>query len=367
LARQKTVSVQDVKQKNISTKLQKAAEVAMADVIGLREGEEVLISTNFDCDGFTIGRALFDTTKAMGGKPVMVVQERKSLFDFAERLTLEAMRAEPDVIISVPSYVGGKDPFGTTIGYVGKDGKKYESILYKLLGDRKIRSFWSPQVTVDMFERCVPIDYASLYRTAGKLMDVLNAGKEVKLMSPSGTNALISIDGRKAMGDDKPFNLPGIGGNLPCGEVFISPAIEGVSGTFVFDGTVVLDNASVIPKTPIKVTMKNGYVDQVTGGTEAKMLLNVIKKGEAMAHEKGAKDLEKNARHIGELGIGLNPAAKMTGYLLEDEKILRTTHIAIGANYDHDANALIHLDCLIKIPDMWVDNKQIMKNGKLLL
>ena len=57
----------------------------------------------------------------------------------------------------------------------------------------------------------------------------------------------------------------------------------------------------------------------------------------------------------------------MTGHLLEDEKILKTTHIAIGANYDYDANALIHLDCLIKTPDMWVDNKQVMKNGKLLL
>ena len=45
------------------------------------------------------------------------------------------------------------------------------------------------RVTVDMFERCVPIDYASLYRTADKLMKVLNAGKEVKLVSWPGTNA----------------------------------------------------------------------------------------------------------------------------------------------------------------------------------
>ena len=135
----------------------------------------------------------------------------------------------------------------------------------------------------------------------------------------------------------------------------------------MFDGTINLDNGSVIPKKPVKVTMKNGYVDQVTGGEEAKMLLNVIKKGEAMAHERGAKDLERNARHIGELGIGLNPAAIMTGNLLEDEKIIKTIHLAIGNNYDNDANALIHQDCLIIEPDMWVDGKQVMKKGKLSL
>jgi leucyl aminopeptidase (aminopeptidase T) len=97
------------------------------------------------------------------------------------------------------------------------------------------------------------------------------------------------------------------------------------------------------------------------------MLLGVVKKGEQMARDKGQKDMERYARHIGELGIGLNPAAKMTGNMLEDEKLYKTVHIAIGANYDYDANALIHQDCLIKDPDLWVDGKRIMKKGNLLL
>ena len=58
----------------------------------------------------------------------------------------------------------------------------------------------------------------------------------------------------------------------------------------------------------------------------------------------------RNARNIGELGIGLNPAAIITGKMLEDEKAFRTCHIAIGENYDNDAHALIHLDGVIKEP-----------------
>ena len=370
LARKKTIGKTIEKagkaENKPSTRLELAANIAMADIIGLREGEEVLIVTNFDCDGFIISKALFDATKALGGKPVMVVQEKKKLFDHAERMVLEIMKARPDIILSLPAFGSGKDPYGMSVGYMGRDGKKYSSILNKLLvGDRCVRSFWSPQVTVDMFERCVPIDYASMYKTAGKLARILNAGKEVRLASKSGTDAIISIDGRKALGDDRPFDIPGIGGNLPCGEVFISPAIEGVTGTFVFDGTITLDSSTVIPKNPVKVTMKDGYVDEITGGEEAKMLLKVVQKGECMAREQDNKELERNARHIGELGIGLNQAAKMTGNLLEDEKLLKTVHIAIGSNYDFDANALIHQDCLIKEPDMWVDGRQIMKKGVL--
>ena len=139
MAKLKTVTVtkQRIEQKNISPKLEHAARVAMSDIMGLKENEEVLITTNFGCDGFIIARALYDATIAMKGKPVVVVQEKKSMFDFAERLLLETMRAEPDIVISVPSYVGGKDPYGVNIGYVGRDGKKYQSLMTKLLdGDR---------------------------------------------------------------------------------------------------------------------------------------------------------------------------------------------------------------------------------------
>ena len=58
----------------------------------------------------------------------------------------------------------------------------------------------------------------------------------------------------------------------------------------------------------------------------------------------------RNARNIGELGIGLNPTATITGNMLEDEKAFRTCHIAIGENYDNDAHALIHLDGVIRNP-----------------
>jgi leucyl aminopeptidase (aminopeptidase T) len=41
-------------------------------------------------------------------------------------------------------------------------------------------------------------------------------------------------------------------------------------------------------------------------------------------------------------------------------------HFAIGKNFDNDAPALIHQDCLVLDPSVWVDDRQIMKDGGLL-
>jgi leucyl aminopeptidase (aminopeptidase T) len=112
---------------------------------------------------------------------------------------------------------------------------------------------------------------------------------------------------------------------------------------------------------------KDGYISEVTGSPDAEALLNVIKSGEKRARDLGMVDEVRNARNIGELGIGLNYQAKMVNNMLEDEKVGKTCHFAIGFNYDNDGPALIHQDCLVKSPSIWVDGKQILKDGDIII
>lgn len=118
------------------------------------------------------------------------------------------------------------------------------------------------------------------------------------------------------------------------------------------------DGDSIL-ETPITCKVENGYVTEISGGEEAKRLLKTITEAEnrSIEYEKNGKLPEgqgeiykKNARNIGELGIGLNPAASITGNMLEDEKAFRTCHFAIGENYDNDAPSLIHLDGVVRNP-----------------
>jgi leucyl aminopeptidase (aminopeptidase T) len=55
--------------------------------------------------------------------------------------------------------------------------------------------------------------------------------------------------------------------------------------------------------------------------------------------------------------------------LLEDEKVLGTVHIALGDNktMGGKVHVPIHLDGVIKQPNVYFDNKLIMEKGKLLI
>ena len=60
---------------------------------------------------------------------------------------------------------------------------------------------------------------------------------------------------------------------------------------------------------------------------------------------------------IGELGIGINPKARLTGNLLEDEKAYRTAHIAFGNNEEMPGGqnrSKVHRDYLFHNPTMSV-------------
>jgi len=348
-------------------KLIDVSRTVMEHVLGIEEGEEILIVTN-PGEVLEISLSLFEAAKEFKAKPTVIVQDAKGALDYAERAVIEAIKSESDIVISISEKKLGKDPYGINIGYVGRDNKKYSHIFEKLLrGDKRIRAFWSPGITKEMYLRSVPMDYEKLREEAKILAEILEKGKEVHITSEKGTDLWISIEGRKPLKDDGDFRKPGRGGNLPAGEVFISPAIGKSEGVIVFDGTLGLGGESIIPKDPVKVYVENGFVTKIVGGEEAKKLEEAIKKAEKMALDIGKEEYAKNSWHLGELGIGLNPKAQMSGKLLEDEKIRKTIHIAIGANYDNDAPALNHYDCLIWYPTMEIDGEIIMKRGEFTI
>jgi len=358
----------------VSKELLRAANVAVNEVLGVKKGEHILIITNPVRNVYRISQALYLASHNANASPTLMIQPKKTTFDLAEPAVINAIKSEPEIVISMSAERLGKDMKGLANPYKGLDGKTYTHIFSHLLrGVKKIRAFWSPTVTIDMFTRTVPIDYPSLQKTSAKVAERMKNAAEITVKTALGTNITFGIKGRKPMTDDGDFKTPGKGGNLPCGEVFISPALGTANGTIVFDGSITLEKTLII-KEPVKVTVKEGFVTDIEGGKEAKKLEAYIRKAEKkpfkmakkgeLAKEK-AKEYAKNARNIGEFGIGLNPKARIVGNVLEDEKVLGTVHFAIGSNYDQDALALIHSDGIVKNPTVTVDGKPLMKQGKL--
>jgi leucyl aminopeptidase (aminopeptidase T) len=358
--------------------LWKAARVAMNEVMAVKKDETVLIITNPLDDVLAISRALYDATVAAGGAPTLMVQQVKSQLDFAEPSVLKAIGSEPNIIISISHNKLGKDK--ALMKRPIKVGKKhYDHIFNYLLGERKSRSFWSPSITKPMFIKTVPVNYPEMRGLCKRLAKLLTKASDVHITTAKGMDLTIGLKGRKGQSDDGDFRRPGSGGNLPCGEVYISPELGASSGTIVFDGSIASYKGEIIIKRPIEVKVKDGFVTKVSGGIEAKELQDTLTRAghqvdkffkEGKLNKAVASEYKKNINNLGELGIGLNKNCSIVGNILEDEKVFKTCHIAIGANYDEDANTLIHLDGIIKNPTMTANiggrSKKIMDKGTLV-
>ncbi|MBI9101717.1 MAG: aminopeptidase [Spirochaetales bacterium] len=355
-----------------------AARVAINDALQVKKDEKVLIITNPEEEVSEISQALYRASNDAGAKTVLVYQDIKNQLSFAEDCVIGAIGAAPDVLISMSHDKLGKDFMAITEPFE-YEGKSINNTFHYLLKSKQTRSFWSPSTTIDMFTNMVPIDYARLKKEALWVKEIFDKAASIRVTAPGGTDITFGVQARKGMLDDGDFSRPGAGGNLPAGETFISPEVGSSEGVIVFDGSISSYNGIILIEEPIRVEYRNGFAVSVTGGKEAEELLKTITLAEenAIAYEKEGKipagageAYKKNARSLGELGIGLNPAATITGNMLGDEKVYKTCHFAIGSNYDDDAEALIHLDGLVLKPTtlaIMEDGKEVVitKDGKL--
>jgi leucyl aminopeptidase (aminopeptidase T) len=359
--------------------LKEAARIAIEVSLKVQKGEQVLIISNPRPDVAAVAEALYDAGIDAGGRPILLYQPVKPQLAFAEPATLAAFNAKPEVVISLSDEKLGKDPKGIASPYE-YNGAKYDHIFHlQQYGEKTCRAFWSPSTTVESFVRTVPIDYAVLQRRCAAIKTILDEAVEVHVSAPGGTDITIGLKGRAGKSDDGNFSAPGSGGNLPAGETFISPENGTAQGRICFDGSIAIDVGEIIINTPIECIVKDGFVTEIRGKDEAAQLLHTIEAAERNAREferdgklpPGSGEIyARNARNIGELGIGLNPAACITGKMLEDEKAFHTCHFAIGQNYDEDAPSLIHLDGLVKKPTITAiladgTRRLIEKDGEL--
>ena len=366
-------------------------EVVCEDVCKIKKDERVLIIANPSTA--EIAQSFYQAANECGAIPTLMFQPDKTSFDNANEEVLAAIKTNPEVCFSISAIKLGKDPHGAAEPYKTENGQEFSHIFDFLMdGKKTMRGVWTPGITTDMMMRTADIDYQELRNRCKKLEGLFSGAVKVHVTAPAGTDLMVPVEGRALLFDDGDFTAPGSGGNIPAGEVFISPLVgknelepqmtsEGCEGVIVYDGSMTFSDGDSILETPITCKVNGGYVGEITGGAEAERLLKTITEAEtrAVQMEKNKKLKEgqgavykKNARNIGELGIGLNPAARITGNMLEDEKAFHTCHFAIGENYDNDAPSLIHLDGVVRNPTItliYEDGKErvILKEGEIVL
>jgi len=210
-----------------------------------------------------------------------------------------------------------------------------------------------PGVTEQMLARVMSADMAELRRRGRAIADILDAGTEARITCANGSDLRLGLEGRTAIPDAGELTDRGAFGNLPCGEGFISPDDRACEGTLVVDGTI----AEVgIPSAPVTLTVEGGRLSGATGAEGAALVELLTASGD-------------EGRTVAELGVGTNEKAKLSGNVLEDEKLLGTVHVAFGASaaIGGRIQVPVHLDCVVMRPVLTVDGAEIVRDGKLLV
>jgi len=321
--------------KKISAPLQRSAMIAIKSCMGVKEKEQVIIIT--DENKKDIGIALWNAAKKLKAEAILVEMKPRHTNGEEPPPAIATLMAAADVVLCPTSK--SLTHTNARIVACGK-GARISTL---------------PGITEDTMIRCLNADYNKIAALSVKLKKILDPAKVVRVTSKKGTDITMPILGRMAKADTGIVTKKGEYSNLPAGETFLAP-IEGKS-----NGIIVIDGAMAggigLVKKEIKVIVKDGLAVKFIGGAEANAL------------EKLLKPYGEPGRNIAEFGIGTNYKAKLTGLILEDEKVLGTIHIAFGNNKSMGGNVgvPIHLDGLINRPTVEVDGKIIMKEGKLLI
>ena len=160
------------------------------------------------------------------------------------------------------------------------------------------------------------------------------------------------LSGRSGISDDGDLTAVGAFGNLPAGEAFIAPIETSGEGTIVFDGAL---GGFGLLEEPVPVVLSEGRLVDARGAVGEWLAATLDAGGE-------------HGRSLAELGIGTNPAARMTGNVLEDEKALGTIHLAFGtsAGIGGVNRSSVHIDGLVLRPTLELDGRRLLEDGLLV-
>jgi leucyl aminopeptidase (aminopeptidase T) len=209
-----------------------------------------------------------------------------------------------------------------------------------------------PGITLDMFENGpIRADFGAVADLSEKVAARLTQATSVRVEKDEAVFEC-SLAGRSGIASTGMYREPGQSGNLPSGEAYIAP-LEGTgNGELIIDGSIV---GLGLLDAPLRLTVRDGLLVEASG-PRADIWLRKL--GES-----------KEARNVAEFGIGTNPAARLTGVILEDEKAAGTIHVAFGSNatFGGTVQAGVHLDGLVTKPTVYLDGELIMRDGELLL
>ena len=319
-----------------------AREVTVADIatrvvrdyLGVRPGERFAIVVD-DRTSAEIPAELARAARDVDGDPVVVSFPPRARSGAEPPAPAAAAMAAADVVLCAAStslYHTTAKAAAQRAGARGVFNAPYRADAWR-----------NGAMTADFFE---------IRRRAEALAELWRRTGEVRVSSPAGTDLRATVAGREPMAW-----LTGICRNagevsaLPGGEVSLPP-VEGTADGIVVWERVASDLGALAD--PVRIEVRGGRAVAIDGGSAAARLRDIVA-------------TVRDADNIGEIGIGLNPAARIADEITEAKKAFGTVHIALGDSANEYGGLVecdVHLDGLVMEPTIEFDGTPVVVAGR---
>jgi len=328
--------------------LAKAADILTRELFKLKPGETFVITADTESDARVVD-ATASAAFAVGAKPMVIW--------LASPLGV-AMAADP--MLPIESLVGALNGADAWVEFNNQwllYSTPYERAMKE---NKKLRYMNLVGMNVDMMVRLVGrVDYPVLTEFLEKTLELTKATKHMRWTSPAGTD--VEFD----MSDDPNYLLtmdngyaesPGV--YMLGGQIGWPPVLESINGLIVFDGSLVPPCGLL--EEPVRLTIEKGRVTKIEGGTQAR---------EFEAWMKSFNDPQMY--QVAHACWAFHPGAKLTGEIVEDERVWGATEWGIGTIGScviapDGIPAASHTDGLCMNSSAWLDGKQFLDEGRLV-
>ena len=183
-----------------------------------------------------------------------------------------------------------------------------------------------------------------------RLVDFLSKVKELRFVTPQGTDLRLNVEGRRWISCSGK-------NNFPDGEVFTGPVEDATEGMVVVSFPAVYQGREV---DGIRLRFRAGRVIEASAAREEAFLISML-------------DQDQGARVVGEIAFGTNYGiTHYTRNTLFDEKIGGTFHFALGAAYPETGGKNVsglHWDLVVDLRkggEVYADGRLILRDGRFL-
>jgi leucyl aminopeptidase (aminopeptidase T) len=316
-------------------KIYKACQTLLTVCSHCQKDENILIVTDEDC--MDMGLALWDAAEEFPNRTLILMNTRQMHGEEPTPLVAAAM-LKADVIFRATKLSLSHSTARIKACEAGARDLNCCDYDYRMLESGGLYT-----------------DFEANRKYVDQIAKGFKDGDVCEITSALGTNYKASIKGHKI--------FPQYGMTRDKGRTSSPPDIECATGAMPYtangvvyiDGSITHPRIGVIePGKPIRVEIKDSFVTNISGGEQADILRDVLEKIN-----------DHRIYQIGEIGVGLNPDATITGRMLEDEGCYGTVHVALGNNESgNDIN--LHIDMMFRNPTIKVDGKVILDVGQVV-